>query len=254
MGSSLSTNKFPVQGRVCITMSLSFSSSSRTQLSFEMQADFSDCPDHRGLPGYWSRSCAAFGRERGECHDGGPRRKRLRDGVGSLKTAALSPETQRFQFVSADLTDAETCVQVMSQTTEWNSGLPPDVGWSFVGAGIPTPLRRDRRLATSSTDGHQLLRKRILSPRNIENVAKRRGRTGRRGDDKEEEDCHKTPYLHFFLPSSIFNGWIHVLWTCQGCHSISVRLSVTGTTPLCRNKSIMFSGPSSYGPSRHHSH
>lgn len=63
--------------------------------------------------------------------------KRLRDGVSSLKTAALSPETQRFQFISADLTDAETCVQVMAQTAEWNSGLPPDVVWSFVGTAFP---------------------------------------------------------------------------------------------------------------------
>lgn len=31
--------------------------------------------------------------------------ERLRDGVSSLKTAALSPETQRFHFIAADLTD-----------------------------------------------------------------------------------------------------------------------------------------------------
>ena len=63
--------------------------------------------------------------------------KRLHDGVNSLRAAALSPESQRFQFIPADLTDAETCVQVMSQTMEWNSGLPPDIVWSFVGTAFP---------------------------------------------------------------------------------------------------------------------
>lgn len=63
--------------------------------------------------------------------------KRLRDGVSSLNKATQSPETKRFQLIFADLTDAETCVQVMSQTTEWNSGLPPDVLWSFVGTAFP---------------------------------------------------------------------------------------------------------------------
>lgn len=63
--------------------------------------------------------------------------ERLRDGLASLKAAAQSPETQRFQFIPADLTDAEVCVQVISQTTEWNSGLPPDVVWSFVGTSYP---------------------------------------------------------------------------------------------------------------------
>lgn len=63
--------------------------------------------------------------------------KRLRDGVVSLGEAALSPETQRFQYIPADLTDAETCVQVMSQATEWNSGQPPDIVWSFVGSAYP---------------------------------------------------------------------------------------------------------------------
>ncbi|KAK7708948.1 3-dehydrosphinganine reductase [Diaporthe eres] len=53
------------------------------------------------------------------------------------KTAALSLETQLFQFIPAELTDAEACAQVMSKTTQWNSGLPPDVVWSFVGAAFP---------------------------------------------------------------------------------------------------------------------
>lgn len=63
--------------------------------------------------------------------------KRLCDGVDSLKKAALSLENQRFHYISADLTNSETCDQVMSQTTEWNSGLPPDIVWSFVGTAYP---------------------------------------------------------------------------------------------------------------------
>lgn len=63
--------------------------------------------------------------------------RRLRDGIDSLKKAALLPETQRFHYIPADLTDAETCLEVMSQTTEWNAGAPPDIVWSFVGAAYP---------------------------------------------------------------------------------------------------------------------
>lgn len=63
--------------------------------------------------------------------------KRLQDGVACLKEAASSPETQRFASFPADLTDAETCVQVVKHTTEWNLGSPPDIVWSFVGVAYP---------------------------------------------------------------------------------------------------------------------
>lgn len=36
----------------------------------------SDFSDHRSFPGYWSRSCAAIGREGGQCHDSGSRRRK----------------------------------------------------------------------------------------------------------------------------------------------------------------------------------
>lgn len=63
--------------------------------------------------------------------------ERLREGIVSLKLAALSSENQRFHYISADLRNGETCVQVMSKTTEWNSGLPPDIVWCFVGVAYP---------------------------------------------------------------------------------------------------------------------
>lgn len=137
--------------------------------------------------------------------------ERLRDGVNSLKTAALSPETQRFQFIPAELMDAEACAQVMSDN-EMELGAATRRRLVFRLCSIPTPLGRYRRLTTSSTDGRQIPRKRIHSPRSIENVAKRGGRTGRRGDNEKVEDCHKATHLHFFLSSSMYNGWIHVLY------------------------------------------
>ncbi|KAL2276727.1 hypothetical protein FJTKL_00512 [Diaporthe vaccinii] len=92
MGSSLSTNKFPVQGRTVLLTGAS-----------------------RGTGLEAARQLAAKGANvMMVARDA----ERLRDGVNSPKTAALSSETQRFQFIPADLTDAEACAQVMSQEVQ----------------------------------------------------------------------------------------------------------------------------------------
>ncbi|KAG8170276.1 hypothetical protein KVR01_001021 [Diaporthe batatas] len=111
MGSSLSTNRFPVQGRTVLITGAS-----------------------RGTGLEAARQLAAKGANvMIVARDA----KRLREGVASLREAAVCPETQRFHFIPADLTDAETCIHVMSQATEWNSGQPPDVVWSLVGSAYP---------------------------------------------------------------------------------------------------------------------
>ncbi|KAJ4413453.1 hypothetical protein N0V82_008527 [Gnomoniopsis sp. IMI 355080] len=111
MGSSFSRNNFPVQGRTILITGAS-----------------------RGTGLEAARQLAAKGANVViVARDA----ERLRDGIGLLKKAALSLETQRFHCIPADLTDAETCIQVLSQTTEWNTGLPPDIVWSFVGVAYP---------------------------------------------------------------------------------------------------------------------
>lgn len=60
-----------------------------------------------------------------------------RDGVNSLKTAALSSETRCFQFIPADRVDFKACVQIMSRTIQWSPGLLPESVCSFVGVALP---------------------------------------------------------------------------------------------------------------------
>lgn len=50
----------------------------------------------------------------------------------------MSPETQRFHFIAANLTSSEACADVIAQSTAWNAGLPPDIVWCFTGSSHPT--------------------------------------------------------------------------------------------------------------------
>ncbi|ROW06198.1 hypothetical protein VMCG_04512 [Cytospora schulzeri] len=64
--------------------------------------------------------------------------QRLRDAIEYVKAGALSPETQRFHFIAADLTSNEACANVIAQSADWNNGLPPDVVWCFAGSSHPS--------------------------------------------------------------------------------------------------------------------
>ncbi|ROW11845.1 hypothetical protein VPNG_04941 [Cytospora leucostoma] len=64
--------------------------------------------------------------------------KRLQEGVEYIRAGALSPETQRFHYISADVTRADTCANILAEVTEWNSGSPPDIVWCCAGASHPT--------------------------------------------------------------------------------------------------------------------
>jgi len=54
-----------------------------------------------------------------------------------IQVAAKSPKSQRFHFISADVTSSEENQRILRETTEWNNGNPPDVVWANAGASVP---------------------------------------------------------------------------------------------------------------------
>ncbi|RYP52418.1 hypothetical protein DL768_002449 [Monosporascus sp. mg162] len=63
--------------------------------------------------------------------------KRLIEGIEYIKKGAIT-EDQRFHQISADLTSAAECTRVISETTAWNGGAPPDIVWCCAGSSHPT--------------------------------------------------------------------------------------------------------------------
>lgn len=63
--------------------------------------------------------------------------KRLRDGVEYIREGSIS-KSQRFHYITADLTSHEEAVRIIKEATAWNSGSPPDIVWCCAGASYPT--------------------------------------------------------------------------------------------------------------------
>lgn len=63
--------------------------------------------------------------------------KRLSEGTDYIRTAAISP-SQRFHYLSVDLTSSEEAERMIKEVTVWNNGSPPDVVWCCAGASHPT--------------------------------------------------------------------------------------------------------------------
>jgi len=62
---------------------------------------------------------------------------KLEEALQYTKSAALNPTTQRFHYISADLTKPNESVRVVAEMTAWNNGLAPDVVWCVAGAAHP---------------------------------------------------------------------------------------------------------------------
>ncbi|KAI2473113.1 NAD(P)-binding protein [Annulohypoxylon bovei var. microspora] len=65
---------------------------------------------------------------------------RLEEGIRYISQGARSPETQRFHYISADVTTAPECARVVAETISWNGGFPPDIVWCCSGSAYPTLL------------------------------------------------------------------------------------------------------------------
>jgi len=63
--------------------------------------------------------------------------EKLKAALEEIKTFAAKPESQKFHFISADVSKAGEAVRVVSEVSTWNGGLPPDIVWCVAGASHP---------------------------------------------------------------------------------------------------------------------
>ncbi|KAK4106106.1 NAD(P)-binding protein [Parathielavia hyrcaniae] len=63
---------------------------------------------------------------------------RLEEALVDVKAAASSPSTQRFTYISADVSEPDYAAAVIAEATAWNGGCSPDIVWCV--AGMSTPL------------------------------------------------------------------------------------------------------------------
>ncbi|KAL8777681.1 MAG: hypothetical protein Q9213_007755 [Squamulea squamosa] len=53
-------------------------------------------------------------------------------------TAGATNKSQRFHFISADLTSSDEATRVVAETTIWNNDSPPDIVWCCAGSAHPS--------------------------------------------------------------------------------------------------------------------
>ncbi|AEO68956.1 uncharacterized protein THITE_2079890 [Thermothielavioides terrestris NRRL 8126] len=63
---------------------------------------------------------------------------RLEEALAEVKAAAKSPGTQRFTYISADVSEPDYASSVIAEAIAWNGGRAPDIVWCV--AGMSTPL------------------------------------------------------------------------------------------------------------------
>lgn len=63
---------------------------------------------------------------------------RLEEALLEVKAAAASPSTQRFTYISADVSETDYAARVVAEAIAWNGGRPLDTVWCI--AGMSTPL------------------------------------------------------------------------------------------------------------------
>jgi 3-dehydrosphinganine reductase len=63
---------------------------------------------------------------------------KLKAAVESVSTAAPNPQSQRFHYISADLTIAAENERVIAEATTWNNNSPPDIVWANAGGAHPS--------------------------------------------------------------------------------------------------------------------
>lgn len=63
---------------------------------------------------------------------------KLESSLSPIRSAARSPDKQRFLSLSYDLTDPASAPEILRKVTEWNNNTPPDVVWMCAGYCIPS--------------------------------------------------------------------------------------------------------------------
>ncbi|KAJ4246249.1 hypothetical protein NW762_013599 [Fusarium torreyae] len=111
MGSFLSRNEFPVEGRTVLITGGS-----------------------RGLGLAAACQLAAKG---ANVAIGARDAEVLKEAIAQVEQSARSP-TQRFFSLTADVTKATECARVIAEVTAWNDDNPPDIVWCASGSAHPT--------------------------------------------------------------------------------------------------------------------
>ncbi|KAI4240578.1 MAG: hypothetical protein L6R40_005066 [Gallowayella cf. fulva] len=63
--------------------------------------------------------------------------KRLEEALEHAAAGAIH-KSQRFHYISADLTSPDEGTRVLSETTAWNNNSPPDIVWCCAGSAVPS--------------------------------------------------------------------------------------------------------------------
>ncbi|KAE8446956.1 hypothetical protein EG329_011438 [Mollisiaceae sp. DMI_Dod_QoI] len=62
---------------------------------------------------------------------------KLEAALAEIKAAATSPSTQRFQYMSADVSDPDDASRIIAESIAWNNGQAPSIVWCIAGASSP---------------------------------------------------------------------------------------------------------------------
>ena len=62
---------------------------------------------------------------------------KLQSAMEYVKAAAKNAATQRFHFISADVTREAENERMLREATAWNNGTPPEIVWANAGSAVP---------------------------------------------------------------------------------------------------------------------
>lgn len=63
--------------------------------------------------------------------------KNLESALDHVKKHAKNPSTQRFTYISADVTSETENERILAEATAWNNGRMPEIVWAVAGASTP---------------------------------------------------------------------------------------------------------------------
>ncbi|ODA80079.1 hypothetical protein RJ55_03037 [Drechmeria coniospora] len=62
---------------------------------------------------------------------------KLEEALDSVKAAAKHPSSQRFHYISADVSTFSYAAPVIAEAIKWNNGKSPDIVWCVAGTSVP---------------------------------------------------------------------------------------------------------------------
>ncbi|KAI1742481.1 hypothetical protein F4680DRAFT_33530 [Xylaria scruposa] len=62
---------------------------------------------------------------------------KLEEAMAEAKAAARNPQTQRFHYITADVSKPDYAGPLLAEAIAWNSGKPIDIVWCIAGKSIP---------------------------------------------------------------------------------------------------------------------